>query len=135
MASPEGFREPNSTTPIKAREMPQTASFELKQPIPISPQDYVRAEAAKYGWADGNEWAALVTLVNNESGWRPYVVNEIGACGLFQSLPCSKLGAPLENIGNQARWGIGYIRDRYSTPSNALAMWRSRCGSPQGCWY
>lgn len=134
-ALPEGFREPSNTKPVEALKSPSYATYEPLSKVPINAQDYVQAEAAKYGWADGAEWSALVTLVNNESGWRSDVVNSIGACGLFQALPCSKLGAPLDNVSNQARWGLGYIRDRYGNPSNALATWYSRCGSPQGCWY
>ena len=100
--------------------------------VPVSPVDHVRAEAAKYGWSGGYQWSALDALIAGESGWRPYVYNSSsGACGLFQALPCSKLGAPLEDVSNQARWGLAYIKNRYGDPATAYATWLSR--SPH--WY
>ena len=128
---PEGFKAPSDTKPLPTIENKPHATYEPLSVIPISPQQYVQVEAQKYGWGEGAEWSALVTLINNESGWRPHVINEIGACGLFQALPCSKLGAPVENISNQAAWGLRYIRDRYGSPSSALSQWYSR--SPH--WY
>lgn len=93
--------------------------------IPVTPEQWVNYEAKDYGWDSGSEWDALYTLVNNESGWRPDAKNASGACGLFQALPCSKLGASLSDIPNQARWGLQYIKDRYGSPSRALSFWYS----------
>ena len=60
-------------------------------------------------------------LINKESGFNPYSMNpSSGACGLFQALPCAKLGCDLSNILCQANWGIGYIAARYGTPTAAL---------------
>lgn len=131
-ALPEGFVIPNSTKHVETIKSPSYATYEALNTIPISPQDYVRAEAQKYGWADGAEWSALNSLITGESGWQPFVYNSSSqACGLFQSLPCSKLGAPLENVANQASWGLSYIKRTYGTPSNAYGTWLSR--SPH--WY
>lgn len=106
--------------------------LETVQKVPINPQDYVRIEAQKYGWDSGSEWNALHTLITNESGWKHTAYNaSSGACGLFQALPCSKLGAPLENVSNQAKWGLRYIKDRYGSPTQALGFWLSK--SPH--WY
>ena len=61
-------------------------------------------------------------IVSWESGFNPGAYNyHSGACGLFQALPCSKMGGM--EVDNQINWGIGYIRNRYGTPSNALAFW------------
>jgi hypothetical protein len=92
--------------------------------------------AFKYAFGDEHWWAAE-QLINNESGWNPWVINQSsGACGLFQSLPCSKVlsvAGTLDNIEGQIQWGIGYIRDRYDNPTNALAFWKciGLCG---GIW-
>lgn len=128
---PEGFKAPSGTKTLSTIENKPHATYEPLSVIPINAKDYVQLEAQKYGWGSGYEWDSLVTLINNESGWRPTVINEIGACGLFQALPCSKLGAPVENISNQAAWGLRYIKDRYNSPSSALSQWYSR--SPH--WY
>lgn len=110
--------------PIVAKvEAHQPKLFETADILPITPQDYVRNEASKYGWSEGYQWQALNTLIMNESGWRANVRNQSsGACGLFQALPCSKLGAPLENVSNQAKWGLEYISG-YGSPSQALSFW------------
>jgi hypothetical protein len=59
-------------------------------------------------------------VVNSESGYNPYAVNKSsGACGLPQSLPCSKLlnrCESLDNVDCQIDWLIDYVRDRYKTP-------------------
>lgn len=120
---------------IAQKDLLQVASYTPHKPmdkVPINAEDYVRNEANKYGWGDGAEWAALHRLITNESGWRWDAMNaSSGACGLFQALPCSKLGAPIENVSNQAAWGLGYIKARYGSPSQALSFWLAQ--SPH--WY
>lgn len=74
-------------------------------------------------------WEAMSTLVGNESGYQTKVANgSTGACGLFQANPCQKLLklCPDMKIECQVDWGIGYIKQRYSTPRKALAFWMER---------
>jgi len=79
-----------------------------------------------------NYWDAVncrdfVTLIHNESGWNINSVNQTsGACGLGQALPCSKLGLARGNVEGEIEWIIGYIKNRYQTPSRALAFWYSQ---------
>ena len=69
-----------------------------------------------------NEVQAMFNLINRESGFNPNALNNTsGACGLFQALPCSKLGG-LE-VNSQVNWGIGYIKQRYGTPTQAWNFW------------
>lgn len=115
-------------------ELPETSHKALTtlDPVPVTPEDYVRLEAKKYGWSSGREWADLKTLINNESGWRTHAMNkDSAACGLFQALPCSKLGTSLDDVAGQARWGLNYISNRYGSPSRALSFWYAQ--SPH--WY
>ena len=66
-----------------------------------------------------DQWPALQSLINRESGFNPNSYNtSSGACGLFQALPCSKMGGM--DVINQVNWGIGYIKNRYGSPSIAL---------------
>lgn len=77
-------------------------------------------------------------LILNESGCRTTAVNpSSGACGIPQAYPCSKLPCPLNDSGAvcQLQWMDTYVKGRYGSWDNALSMWYSRCGSPQGCWY
>lgn len=116
----------SESKPVSHLEAPGQ-HFDPLSIIPITPQQYVQMEAAKYGWDTGNQWEALNTLIFNESGWQTHVLNSSsGACGLFQSLPCSKLGAPLDNVANQARWGLAYIKGTYGSPGVALSQWNAR---------
>ena len=86
--------------------------------------------AAAYGWT-GNEWNALVTLWNKESNWRNRAKNpSSGAYGIPQALPHTKMpkAAWPESAGGasdaraQIEWGLRYIKDRYGSPSAALAF-------------
>ena len=84
---------------------------------------YALSQLANYGW-DQSEIIPLIKLWNRESGWNPNSHNgSSGAHGIPQALPASKMaseGADYYTNGNtQIRWGLGYIRSRYGSPSNA----------------
>lgn len=69
-----------------------------------------------------------------ESSWRVYALNpSSGACGIPQSLPCSKMasfGADYRtNPETQIKWMLAYISGRYGCPINA---YRSRMANE---WY
>lgn len=81
--------------------------------------------AAAYGWDSGPEWDALVALWNQESGWRTNAANPSGAYGIPQALPGSKMASAgsdwQTNPATQIKWGLGYIKSVYGTPSAAWA--------------
>ena len=86
-------------------------------------QSYAHNLVLSYGWSE-QDYQALVLLWNRESGWNPYAVNRrSGACGIPQSLPCSKMAKYGKdyriNYRVQVRWGIDYIKARYGNPSKA----------------
>ena len=86
-------------------------------------QSYAHSLVLSYGWSE-YDWECLVKLWNRESSWNPNAVNKkSGACGVPQSLPCSKMkseGADYRtNYKTQVRWGLRYIYSRYGSPSNA----------------
>jgi uncharacterized protein YabE (DUF348 family) len=83
-----------------------------------------------YGWGD-DEFSCLVSLWNRESGWRVNAANRhSGAYGIPQALPGSKMasaGADWQtNPATQIKWGLGYIKGRYSTPCGAWSTFQSR---------
>ena len=85
--------------------------------------NYAYSMVKSYGWSD-YDWECLVKLWNRESGWNPNAVNKkSGACGIPQSLPCSKMAVEgtdyKTNYRTQIRWGLKYIAGRYSSPSGA----------------
>lgn len=86
-------------------------------------QSYAHSLVLSYGWSE-EDYYALVMLWNRESSWNPNAINKkSGACGIPQSLPCSKMaseGADYRtNYQTQVRWGLNYIKARYGSPSNA----------------
>lgn len=101
-------------------------------------QAIVRDIAAKqFGWT-GAEWDALYGLVQRESGWNPAAANPTSAArGLFQKM--INMHGPIEStVEGQAAWGLNYIRQRYGSPSRALAHWLARVpinGKDVGHWY
>lgn len=125
--------------PVSQIKTVPTASYEAKETldvVPITPLQHVQHAAKAYGWDSGSEWTALHKLLGNESGLRPSAVNPTsGACGMFQAWPCSKMGVSLDDVAGQAKWGMGYIKQRYGSPSKALSFWYSQCGGSAGCWY
>jgi hypothetical protein len=91
-----------------------------------STKEYVRQQTiVAFGEA---EWPAMAHIIMRESGFNIGSYNQrSGACGLFQALPCSKMGGM--EMENQVAWGIRYIRSRYGTPSQAWVFWQ------QHHWY
>ncbi|MEU6858361.1 transglycosylase SLT domain-containing protein [Glycomyces sp. NPDC046736] len=74
---------------------------------------------------DMEQVGCLVALWNRESGWNEKAANGIGAYGIPQALPGSKMesaGSDWEtNPVTQIKWGLGYIEGRYGTPCSAWA--------------
>ena len=86
-------------------------------------QNYAHNLVLSYGWSE-YDFECLVKLWNRESSWNLNAVNKkSGACGIPQSLPCSKMkveGSDYRtNYKTQIRWGLKYIKNRYGNPSNA----------------
>ncbi len=94
---------------------------EKKVPSNSVVDEIVQATTETFG---ADQADAMVELVRRESTWNPYAINpSSGACGLFQSLPCSKVlsvSGTLDNVQGQIQWGVRYIQERYQNPSNAL---------------
>lgn len=77
----------------------------------------------KYGW-DRDELRALVELGGRESGWRQDAENpSSGAYGIPQALPATKMNAKAQAGDPRAQiaWMLRYIKERYGSPSAALA--------------
>jgi hypothetical protein len=79
---------------------------------------------SRYHW-NGKQFTCLVTLWNRESGWRADAHNRSsGAHGIPQSLPGNKMAKFGKNWRTdpqiQIKWGLNYIKHRYTTPCSAL---------------
>lgn len=104
---------------------------------PASAKVIAKNIAATYGWT-GKEWQALVRLGQLESGWDYTAKNpDSGALGIGQALGHELPPDYATNPLTQIRWMLDYIKERYGTPSRALAFWYSKKppNLPQGNWY
>jgi hypothetical protein len=93
---------------------------------PAAAKAYAASILANYGWGPG-EMTALNALWEKESNWRTTATNtSSGAYGIVQSLPASKMATAgddwLTNYQTQIKWGLNYIKERYGSPSAALAF-------------
>ena len=91
---------------------------------PAGAQAYAAGKLSSYGWAP-NQMQCLMKLWTKESEWRTTATNpSSGAYGIVQSLPAEKMassGADYRtNYRTQINWGLGYIKERYGSPCQAL---------------
>ncbi|MDQ2726828.1 MAG: NlpC/P60 family protein [Actinomycetota bacterium] len=75
---------------------------------------------------DPTQYAFLVLLWNQESGWNPTSTNSSsGAFGIPQALPAAKMASAGSDWATdpytQILWGVGYIQGRYGSPAAAWA--------------
>ncbi|WP_043631361.1 transglycosylase SLT domain-containing protein [Nonomuraea candida] len=84
--------------------------------------------AASRGW-DGAQFTCLVRLWARESGWNHRAANGSGAYGIPQALPGHKMASSgsdwRTNPRTQIKWGLGYIKQRYSSPCRAWGHFQS----------
>jgi hypothetical protein len=75
-----------------------------------------------------DQMGCLDQMWTKESNWRETAANPSGAYGIPQALPGSKMapyGADyLTNPVPQIKWGLEYIKSRYSSPCGAWSFWQ-----------
>lgn len=105
----------------KPKETPRPVALAPAAPQPAGDVEERLKAATVAAFGEGH-WPAMRNIIMRESGMNPNARNpSSGACGLFQALPCSKMGGT--GVENQIQWGIGYVRARYGTPQQAWAFW------------
>jgi lysophospholipase L1-like esterase len=92
-----------------------------------------------------SEWACLDRLWWHESGWGSSVRDPNRAGGIPQAFPATKMlnadagggQDAFDNPVTQIRWGLSYIKNRYSNPCGAWEAWRtnSATGEHGYGWY
>jgi hypothetical protein len=91
-------------------------------PSPSTAQGIAYKMLASFGFST-SQWGCLDNLWQQESGWNVYAENPSGAYGIPQALPGSKMASAgpdwQGNATTQIKWGLGYIKDIYSTPCGA----------------
>jgi hypothetical protein len=76
--------------------------------------------AAVNGCGD-NTYANYIYM--HESGCRTDAINEIGACGIGQALPCGKMGCGLGDYACQNAYFTNYAIQRYGSWASAYNFW------------
>ncbi|WP_216897602.1 transglycosylase SLT domain-containing protein [Nocardia alni] len=98
-------------------------------------QSQVQQAFARYGWGNGDQWAAASWIIDHESSWNPTAVNPSGAFGLAQFLGSTQqqyLPDKNPNPGIQGDAMARYIRDRYGSPKAAQQFWMAHHWYDQG---
>lgn len=79
--------------------------------------------AARYGWHEGPEWAAFNELVMRESGWNAHAANPTSSArGIAQNIKGYSEDYQEGNAEQQINWMLDYVKDRYGSPSAAIAF-------------
>jgi hypothetical protein len=82
--------------------------------------------AGGYGWAGAGEWPWLESGWEEESGWSQFAANDPSdpydhAYGIPQANPGTKMASAgagwKSDPATQIRWGLGYIKATYGSPS------------------
>lgn len=123
------------TSPEPTPEPPKVEVAPTPPPAP-TPQPEPPKPVAKPKSYPMPEYQAKAFIYQKESGNNPAAVNKSsGACGLGQSLPCSKMASICPNWRTdyecQDRWFTGYMQSRYGSWSKAVSFWKctGQCGS------
>jgi hypothetical protein len=111
-------------TPPPTKKPDTVAAGTAGDPVPASAaQAIARAMLPDFGWSPSSQFGCLVNLWNKESHWNTHASNPSGAYGIPQALPGSKMASAGPDWQNdprtQIKWGMGYIKDRYSSPCDA----------------
>lgn len=90
---------------------------------PAGAKSYASGRLSAYGWGQ-DQFLCLAQLWTKESNWLTTATNPYsGAYGIAQALPAGKYASAgsdwLTNYRTQVEWGLGYIRDRYTSPCGA----------------
>ncbi len=111
------------TTPIQAIQAPKVSEIQELATLGVAEPIVVPKTAVAH-----NDDYYLDWIAQHESSNNPYAINEIGACGLFQSLPCSKVLSKcgsLDNVACQQEWGLEYAISRYGSTEAAYNFWQA----------
>jgi hypothetical protein len=85
-------------------------------------EQVARRMAAQRGWT-GQDWRAIDSIIERESGWDPHAVNDSsGAAGIAQRISGFGKGYTENKPIQQIRWLLNYIGDRYGDPASALSF-------------
>ena len=90
-----------------------------------NPQEIAHKIVKSNGWSEA-DFTCLVKLWNRESNWRVDAFNPAGpAYGIPQALPGEKMASEgsdwRTNPETQIKWGLKYIKGRYTNPCGAWA--------------
>jgi hypothetical protein len=121
---PEEFIQVESLPKVPEKKKVEAVQTAKTQPPTGSHQDWMIAagiSSSDFGYVD--------YIVSHESSWRHLAVNSIGATGLCQALPGSKMATAGQdwqtNPVTQLKWCDSYAKSRYGGWAKAYSFWQS----------
>jgi hypothetical protein len=105
----------------KQLEAKRNATTAYAATLPLTPVKVPPAAPVSSYSGSGDPY--LDYIIAHESSGNQYAINSIGACGLFQALPCGKMGCDLSDAPCQIEWGRNYAIQRYGSTYAAYTFW------------
>ncbi|MFE4543324.1 hypothetical protein [Arthrobacter sp. NPDC056727] len=123
-AAPKPAAKAAPVAKVAVKVAPVKAAAPVAVNDPAGAQAYAASKLGSFGWS-ADQMQCLNRLWTKESEWRTTATNaSSGAYGIVQSLPAEKMassGADYRtNYRTQINWGLGYIKERYGSPCDAL---------------
>jgi hypothetical protein len=133
--APPTVRPTPTPTPAASTPAPRKTTTAPRPAVPAGCEKYTGNRRIgcsllpAFGFSTA-QMPALDKLWTHESNWYERARNPYsGAYGIPQALPATKMatvGADWRtNPATQIKWGLGYIKGRYGTPSNAWSFWQA----------
>lgn len=121
---PKQDTTPHYLQPIPRIEPVTAVSFAVPETVaPIVPPPSPPVAIAVVGVTGCGDNFYKQFIYQHESGCRTNAINPIGACGLGQALPCSKMGCSLSDWGCQDAFFTSYALGRYGSWAAAYSYW------------
>lgn len=112
---------------IKPIEPLVAQTYEQLPVLPVPPPAGSHEDWMTQAGIPQSDWMYVDYIVTHESTWNYKAINPIGATGLCQSLPGSKMATIaadyLTNPVTQLKWCHKYAQERYGGWANAYSFW------------
>jgi len=113
-------------------EPTESAEAEVPAGPPVKPgtaQAIAKSMLPQFGWKANEQFDCLYQLWNRESGWRTTAGRVDGPYGIPQANPGTKMASAgpkwRTDAATQIKWGLGYVKGRYSTPCGAWSHFQA----------
>lgn len=117
---------------LKKGPTPEPVEPEVPAGPPVKPgtaQAIAKSMLPQFGWKADEQFDCLYQLWNRESGWRTTAGRVDGPYGIPQANPGTKMASAgpkwRTDAVTQIKWGLGYVKGRYSSPCGAWSHFQA----------